>query len=206
VPSVDDHGELPAIRASDADREHGVSVLRDAVVQGRLTLEEFSERVGAAQSARTDRDLTALTADLPAMAVTVPRDTPTKYRATFSKLVRSGAWELPANSSWRTLFGTIEIDLREVHLTGPELDVDVFSLFGTVTIRVPPGIAVQVDGGGAFASQIIEPPPWPAFPDAPRLRIHVRGPGGTLYVRSSEPRSTSRELPAPRPGSTDVRA
>jgi hypothetical protein len=206
VPSVDDHGGLPAIRASDAEREHSISVLREAVVQGRLTLEEFSERVGAAQSARTDRDLTALTSDLPSTAVTVPSGTPTKYRATFSKLVRSGAWELPANSSWRTTFGTIEIDLREVHLTGPELELEVFSLFGTVTIRVPPGISVQVDGGGAFASQIIEPPPWPAFPDAPRLRIHVRGPGGTLYVRSSEPRSTSQQLTAPRPGSTDVRA
>jgi hypothetical protein len=203
---VDDHGELPAIRASDAEREHSVSVLREAVVQGRLTLEEFSDRIGAAQAARTDRDLSALTADLPSAAVAMPDDAPTKYRATFSRLVRSGAWELPPRSAWRTLFGTIEIDLREVHLSGPELELDVFNLFGTVTIRVPPGIAVQVDGGGAFASQILEPPPWPAFPDAPRLRIHVRGPGGTLYVRSSEPRSTAPQLPVPRPGSTDVRA
>jgi Domain of unknown function (DUF1707)/Cell wall-active antibiotics response 4TMS YvqF len=206
VPSVGEQPELPAIRASDAEREDSVTVLREAVVQGRLTLEEFSDRVSAAQAARTDRELAALIADLPATAVAVAGDAPTKYRATFSQLVRSGAWELPPRSSWRTLFGTIEIDLREVHLTGPELELDVYSLFGTVTIRVPPGIAVQVDGGGAFASQIIEPPSWPALPDAPRLRIQVKGPGGTLYVRSSEPRSASPRLPEPRPGSTDVRA
>ena len=37
---------------SDADRERAVSSLRDHLVAGRLTLEEFSERVEAAYSAR----------------------------------------------------------------------------------------------------------------------------------------------------------
>jgi hypothetical protein len=41
---------------------------------------------------------------------------------------------------------------------------------------------------GVLASQVIDPPPWPAPPGAPRLRIHVSVPGGTLYVRASEPR------------------
>jgi hypothetical protein len=49
----------PALLVSDADRERGVALLRDAVVDGRLTLEEFSDRVGAAQLARTEQDLDA---------------------------------------------------------------------------------------------------------------------------------------------------
>ena len=53
-------------------------------------------------------------------------------------------------------------------------------------MRVPPGIRVEVTGGGAFASQVIEPPAWPAPRSAPVLRIHASGPGGTLYVNSSE--------------------
>jgi hypothetical protein len=91
---------LPPIRSSDAEREHCIDVLRDAVVHGRLTLEEFSDRVGAAQVTRTDRDLAQLTVDLPSVAVAVPQQAPAVYRATFSKLVRRGAWELPADAPW----------------------------------------------------------------------------------------------------------
>jgi hypothetical protein len=45
----------PAIRISDAERQHAIGVLRDAVVEGRLTLEEYSDRVGIAVGARLAR-------------------------------------------------------------------------------------------------------------------------------------------------------
>jgi hypothetical protein len=54
-----------AIRASDADRENVVAILRDAYTAGRLTLEEFDERTTAALSGRTWGALTELTKDLP---------------------------------------------------------------------------------------------------------------------------------------------
>ncbi len=185
---MDEGSGLPAIRASDAEREQAIALLRDAVVAGRLTLEEFGERVSRAQTARTDRELAPLTADLPARpAHAAPASTPVRYRATFSRLVRSGGWELPARSAWRCLFGTVELDLRAVRLPGPDVELSVFNLFGTVRIRVPPGVAVEVDGGGPLASQVVEPPPWPAPEQAPRLRIHLSGPGGTLYVLSAPP-------------------
>ena len=43
-------------------------LLSQAVVEGRLTLEEFSDRVGRAQAARTREELAVLTQDLPAPA------------------------------------------------------------------------------------------------------------------------------------------
>jgi hypothetical protein len=46
---VSDGSQHPAIRASDAEREATVDRLRQSVVDGRLTLEEFSDRVGLAQ-------------------------------------------------------------------------------------------------------------------------------------------------------------
>lgn len=55
----------PALRASDADRDAVVERLREAHAEGRLTAEEFEERVGAVLAARTIGELTALTADLP---------------------------------------------------------------------------------------------------------------------------------------------
>jgi hypothetical protein len=180
-------GEEPPILASDAEREHSIVLLRDAVTSGRLTLEEFSDRVGRAQEARTGRELAVLTVDLPSAAPALPAAPAVRHRALFSKLVRRGAFELPARSSWRSLFGTIVLDLRQARLEGPEVELDIYNLFGTVTVLVPSGVLVQVEGVGAFASQVLEPPAWFPPPGAPRLRIRTSGPGGTLYVRAPEP-------------------
>lgn len=62
LPSVPGYGH---IRASDADRERAVDVLKAGFAEGRLTKEEFAERQERALMARTYRDLAALTADLP---------------------------------------------------------------------------------------------------------------------------------------------
>ncbi len=54
------------IRASHADREHVIDTLKAAFVQGRLTKDEFDQRVGQAFDSKTYAELAALSADLPA--------------------------------------------------------------------------------------------------------------------------------------------
>ncbi len=53
------------IRASDQERDSVVDVLREAYTDGRLTLDEFEERMSAAYAAKTWTDLRQLTGDLP---------------------------------------------------------------------------------------------------------------------------------------------
>lgn len=57
------------IRASDVDRDLVVATLRDAYMAGRLTLDEFDERMAAAYAGKTWGDLRQLTIDLPAQPV-----------------------------------------------------------------------------------------------------------------------------------------
>jgi hypothetical protein len=57
------------IRASDVDREAVVGALREAYMAGRLTIEEFDERMTAAYAARTWGDLRQLTIDLPTQPI-----------------------------------------------------------------------------------------------------------------------------------------
>jgi Domain of unknown function (DUF1707) len=57
------HGRL---RASHADREHVLDLLKAAFVQGLLTKDEFDMRVGRTFASRTYAELTALNADIPA--------------------------------------------------------------------------------------------------------------------------------------------
>jgi hypothetical protein len=75
-----DRDQRPEIRVSDADREQAVKLLERHHVDGRLTWEEFSERMEAAFRARTREDLRRTLADLPPLDEPRPpaeRDTPT---------------------------------------------------------------------------------------------------------------------------------
>ena len=74
-------GEL---RASHADREQVVEVLKAAFVQGRLAKDEFDLRVGQAFAARSQAELAAVAASLPAEPTTAKPTTakpPTPARA-----------------------------------------------------------------------------------------------------------------------------
>jgi hypothetical protein len=58
-------GEQGPLRASHADRDQAIDVLKAAFVQGRLTKGEFDLRIGRVFASRTYADLGALTADIP---------------------------------------------------------------------------------------------------------------------------------------------
>lgn len=118
--------------------------------------------------------------DLPAIRVSDEEREPSIV------LLRRGSWEIPERSSWRSLFGTIVLDLREARLAGPVVELDIYNLFGTVTVLVPAGVQLDVEGSAPFASQVIEPPSRPPPDGAPRLRIRTSGPGGTLRVRAPD--------------------
>ena len=69
--SVSVSGRLLAdapMRASDADRHATVLILQDAMARGLLTADEGSDRMATAFAAVHVRDLSPLTADLPADA------------------------------------------------------------------------------------------------------------------------------------------
>jgi hypothetical protein len=53
------------LRASHADRERAIDVLKAAFAEGRLDQDEYADRVGRVYASRTYADLAALTFDLP---------------------------------------------------------------------------------------------------------------------------------------------
>jgi hypothetical protein len=75
--------------ASHVDREQVVDTLKAAFVQGRLTKDEFDERISQTLAVRTHAELAALTADIPARRAGVPPRTPARQRT--NKAVRWGA-------------------------------------------------------------------------------------------------------------------
>jgi len=86
------------LRASLADREQVIGVIKAAFAQGRLAKDEYDQRVGLALAPRTYAELAALTADLPpgrpSMPARVPCD-PTGHPARMMAVATAlygGAW------------------------------------------------------------------------------------------------------------------
>ncbi|MFI6292154.1 DUF1707 domain-containing protein [Nonomuraea sp. NPDC050790] len=71
------------LRIGDAERERTMASLREHFAQGRLNHEELDERLDRTLAARTARDLTAITADLPSTEYGYAPPTPAK----------DGAWD-----------------------------------------------------------------------------------------------------------------
>ena len=64
------------LRASHADREQVINVLKAAFVQGRLAKDELHARVDQTFASRTYAELAAITADLPAELAAITADLP----------------------------------------------------------------------------------------------------------------------------------
>ncbi len=60
------------LRASAADRDRALEMLKTGFAEGRLSKDELEERAGQLHEPRTYADLAALTADLPAAVAAVP--------------------------------------------------------------------------------------------------------------------------------------
>ena len=134
------------LRASHADREQVVEVLKAAFVQGRLAKDEFDARVGQAFTARTDAQLAAVTADLPAGLVTARPREPGRVRPSVVAIISvitvltaglwAGAWSANGDNgalnvavfsltfAWLgtvTLAGAVTIESRRHSRSGRQL-------------------------------------------------------------------------------------
>ncbi|WP_327236460.1 DUF1707 domain-containing protein [Streptomyces sp. NBC_01317] len=168
--------EQPETRASDAERERVAERLREAVAEGRLDMDEFEERLGAALQARTHGELAPLVRDLPAPGTTA--DLVSGARSTAGSAVGSGGdagwadrvgsgeptstggfafWSgFSRKGTWtvgRTFTGVVfqaggEIDLREARFADRDVVIRCVAIMGGIDVVVPPGMHVQVNGFG----------------------------------------------------------
>jgi hypothetical protein len=84
--------DLARMRASDADRDRAAAELSEHFQAGRLTQDEFDERVGRAISARTRGDLDALMTDLPSGR---PAESLPTAPAPAGRVARGARWAWP---------------------------------------------------------------------------------------------------------------
>jgi Domain of unknown function (DUF1707)/Cell wall-active antibiotics response 4TMS YvqF len=170
---------------SDAEREHAVASLRDHLLAGRLTLEEFAERVESAYTARVGHELACAQEGLPeldaARAVGARRRPTRSTVALFGRVVRRGRLRLRRWTVAASVFSDLDLDLREAELDTPENSAIVLVAFGNVDIYVPEGVTVTVGGLGIFGHRR----DWgrdAGRADAPTIRVRAFSVFGTVDV------------------------
>jgi hypothetical protein len=148
----------PALRASDADRDRVIELLRTALADGRLDPAEFDERLDAALAARTIEALAPLTADLIAPpggagALTLPfAGRPAKPAAELltinerhGSVRRDGRWTLPHRLVLRTRWCNVLLDLTSAVRSAPELVIEMHVVGGHVELVLAPGMMVDAN-------------------------------------------------------------
>lgn len=162
------------LRASDADRERVVSLLGEAVGDGRLTPDEHAERLERASTAVTLGDLAGLTTDLAGPEAQPLRlDGTRPVLAVFGSQHREGRWVVPDRLTVTAILGEAVIDFRDALLQSSRVTLYTTVLGGRLRLLVPDGVEVEVTGSGAATRQRSTGPPQPGQP--PRPVIEVRG-------------------------------
>jgi hypothetical protein len=144
------------LRASDADRDQVIEALAAASAEGRLSLEEYSERSEAALVARTQGELAGLTADLPAPRHADTAPVPAEITAVLGNESRKGPWVVPAHLTVRSVLGDCHLEMQQAIIRQHVTTIDARVRFGAMTIYVPDGIDVRLTGRAVLSAKSSE--------------------------------------------------
>ena len=178
-------GAEPELRASHADRDRVVEILRVAAGDGLLTAAELDERLEAALSARTRSELAALTADLPPSGIQPQAKDLVRIDQRFGDVTRTGRWVVPRRMEIRLTAGNVKLDFTEAVITQDTLHIDVdLGIGGDLTLVIRPGIVVDTDSltatlGEAKIRQVTDP----HTPVILRVELAGRVRGGGVVAR-----------------------
>ncbi len=159
---------------SEPERERAAELLQKACGDGRLTLEQFSVRVGAVWAAESADELAEATAGLSQTPIVGSARTVDKVVTIFSESKRRGRWRLrEARLKLFTLFGSTELDLREVLTDQDVIEIAGSCTFGELKIIVPEGVEVDVTGTVVFSSRNLHLAAVPRLPGTPEVQVHI---------------------------------
>ncbi|MFJ8141305.1 DUF1707 domain-containing protein [Streptomyces sp. NPDC096013] len=174
-------GPSPELRASHADRDRVVELLRVAAGDGLLTADELDERLEVALSARTLGQLAGLTADLPPVSATVggtgaaAKDVVRIEQVHSGPIERVGRWVVPRKLELAVTYCEVTLDFTDAVITHDTLRIEVGMTGKTLTLITRPGVVVDTDGLQLVHSGV-KYRRTPVSPDTPvLLRVELVG-------------------------------
>ncbi len=173
---------VPIDGIDEDDRVAAIARLHDLFSTGKLTLEHFSELLEEVLAAPGLADLEAAMSALPPLV----RLTPTSRRLTQPLVLRAAdgglhlgrGWQLAADTTISTGFGSARVDLTAASWDSSQIDLHL-ETWGSIEVLVPEGVAVQMVGG---SGQVLLESLSTAASGGPVVRISTSGPTGVIRV------------------------
>jgi hypothetical protein len=170
--------ELEEYRSKSTEevRERVMDLLATYYARGALELEEYERRVEEATRVQSRGELEALVSVLPALpppagsgsqapaagaaasedpaprlAEGQVRESQT-FASVFSSVWKRGEWYPARHTQAVAFFGSTSLDLRQARIPPGVSVITAAAIFGSVSILVPPGVNVEMNGIGVFGS------------------------------------------------------
>jgi hypothetical protein len=172
----------PLDEVDENDRAASIARLHDLFSDGMISHEHFSEVLEQVFAALSRADLEAAMMVLPPLV----RSTPAFLRLTRPLVVRAAdgrlrfgpGWQLAADTTISTGFGSTRVDLTEASWDAQDINLRL-ETWNSIEVVVPEGVAVQPVGGSRPVQlQSISRP----IPGGPILRISTFGPTGMIRI------------------------
>jgi hypothetical protein len=170
----------PAI--SEDVRQRGIGVLQELLASGRVDLLRFHHALDGLLGAATEADFAVVVRSLPAPIELTPparrREEPLEISVAMGEVRLEGRWQVGRVTKIRTGMGGVTIDLSEAEFDAWDVEIDVHTGMGMITVIAPRGFDVrQVGRVGAVAVSIE-----PAIPGFPVVRLSATSDLGAIRV------------------------
>ena len=166
----------------DAQRR-ATEFLKELYAGGSIDADRFDAGVAGLLAARTDAQLAEVVRSLPSpVALTSPDRRlakPLEIHSGMRRLRLTGRWQVARETHVSADLGSVRIDLTEAEFDGRVVDLHAYTGWGSITIIVPRGVAVQIMHHRGGVDSRLEPP----VPGFPLVRLDVTTNIGKVRLR-----------------------
>lgn len=175
--------------ARHEDAQHwATEFVKERYAAGDIDADRLEAGVADLLAATTDAELARVVRSLPSpVSLTSPERRlaePLEIRSGMGRLRLAGRWQIARQTHVSANLGSVRIDLSEAEFDDHVVDLHVYTGWGSITIIVPRGVAVQVVRHRGGLDTRLEPP----VPGLPLIRLDVTTNIGRVHLRHPEPR------------------
>ena len=166
------------------DAQHrATEFLKGLYAAGRIDEDQLDSGVTELLAATSDAEVAEVVRALPPpVALTSPDrrlDQPLEIHSGMRRLRLAGRWQVARETHLSADLGSVRVDLTEAEFDDRVIDLHVYTGWGSITIIVPRGVAVQVIHHRGGVDSRLEPP----VPGLPLIRLDVTTNIGKVRLR-----------------------
>ena len=178
------------------DAQHrATEFLKGLYAVGRIDQDRFDSGVAELLAATSDAEVAEVVRALPPPVTLTSPDRrlgrPLEIHSGMRRLRLAGRWQVARETHLSADLGSVRVDLTEAEFDDRVSDLHVYTGWGSITIIVPVGVAVQVVHHRGGVDSRLEPP----VPGLPLIRLDVTTNIGKVRLRHPRPPGSKRRRP-----------